>query len=151
MTLRWNWYGCPPIKSWCASLPKLPHPPTAVIASAHARAELKLLREPLSAAAHAACERVRTLESSGAFNCSGAGPACGKNVASQANVHGGLPTPSDERRLPPEDVKNSRTYEGMENQRDWASDCPCDHPIITPCWFSAPGLALPMGSLPDTW
>ena len=43
---------------------------TAVFASAHALSELDLLREPLSAAAHAAGERVRKLESSGAFSCS---------------------------------------------------------------------------------
>ena len=64
-----------PIESWYASLQKLPPPPTATFASVHARLELDLLREPLSAAAHTACDYVRTLESSGAFSCSELKPA----------------------------------------------------------------------------
>ena len=44
------------INNW--SLQKLPHPPTAVVALGHALAKMDLLREPLSAAAHTACEHV---------------------------------------------------------------------------------------------
>ena len=47
------------LDSWYASLPKLPPPPTAVFASAHALSEQDLLREPLSVGAHAAGEHVR--------------------------------------------------------------------------------------------
>ena len=134
------------IKNW-----KLPHPPTAVFASGHARAELKLLRERLSAAACAACEHVqRPLEPSTAREQV---PDCGENQASQAYVQGGLPTPSDERRLPPEDEKNSESYEGTENQRSGVSDWFWGDPIfVTPSWFSAPpGLALPIRWLLDDW
>ena len=65
----------------------------------------------------------------------------------------GLSTPSDERRLHPEKVNNSRCSEETQNQRDGASDWPCADPIFTtPSWFSAsPSLALPTGSLPDNW
>ena len=75
-----------PINSWYASLPKLPPPPTAVFASVHALPKLDLLREPPSAAAHTACEHVRTLESYRVFNCSGAGPDCGENEASKTYI-----------------------------------------------------------------
>ena len=137
-----------------ASLPQL-LPPTVVSASVHALAELNLSHEPLLAAAHTACEHVRTLESSGVFNCSGAGPACGENEASQTNVGRGLSTPSNERRLPPENVNNSWSDE----EKDGALDCSymsCwfrDDPIfIAPSWFSAPlRLTLPVGSRPDYW
>ena len=56
------------LESWYASLPKLPQPPTAVFASAHALSELDVLHEPMSTAAHTAGEHVRKLESSGAFS-----------------------------------------------------------------------------------
>ena len=68
-----------PIEGWYASLSKLPPPPTAVFASAHALSELDLLREPLSAAALTAGEHVHNLESSGAFSCSEMEPAYVEN------------------------------------------------------------------------
>ena len=49
------------IDSWFAPVPKLPLPPTGNFASVHDRSELDLLREPLSAEAHTACEHMRTL------------------------------------------------------------------------------------------
>ena len=89
----------------------------------------------------------------GIFDCPGAGPACGKNEASQTRTGRGLSTPSNEQRLRPEKVENSRCWEETKNQRDGASAWPCADPIfITPSWFSAPPrLALLMGSLPDNW
>ena len=63
-------HGANRSKSWCASLPKLPPPPTAVFASAHALSELDLLRESLLATAGTAGEHARKLESSRAFSCS---------------------------------------------------------------------------------
>ena len=87
-----------PIGSCCASLPKLPPPPTAVFASAHALLELDLLRcEPLSAAAHTACAHVRKLESPSAFNFSGER----LDEASQVTYVGERnSTPSNVRQLP---------------------------------------------------
>ena len=94
----WNPTDAPslnkPIKNWFASLPKLAPPPTAVCASVHAIAQLNLLREPLSAAVLTACEHVRTLESSGVFNCSGACLALGEI---EPYVGRELSTPSNER------------------------------------------------------
>ena len=69
---------------------------------------------------HTACEHVRTLESSGVFNCSRAGPARGEN---EPYVGRGLSTPSNERRWPPENAKNSWSVEGAEIQKDGALDC----------------------------
>ena len=137
VTLRWNWYGCKHgriqrvllhgtnrSKTGYASLPKLPLPPTAVFASVHALAKLNLLREPLSAAAHTACEHVRTLESSGVFNCSRAGPA---RDGHKPYVGRGLSTPPGERRWPPESVKNSWSEEGAENQKMGLRTAPTRH------------------------
>ena len=76
------------MESWYASLPKLPPPPTAVFTSAQDLLGLDLLREPLSAAAHTACEHVRILESSGAFSCSGVRPAHVEIEASQVTYEG---------------------------------------------------------------
>ena len=76
MILRWYWSGCTPGRIQRMPLhgiPRLPLLPTAVFASEHALVDMDLLREPLSAAAHAACEHVRTLESSRVFNRLGAG------------------------------------------------------------------------------
>ena len=148
-----------PIENWNASLPKLPPPPTAVFASVHALAELDLLREPLSAAAHTVCERVRTLKSSGVFSCSEAGPSCVENEVSQAHVEERVSTPSNVRRLPRDNVRNGWRDEKTETQPGGAPDCShtscwsCDDPIIiAPSWFSAPpGVTLPMGSRPHHW
>ena len=145
-----------PNEDWYASLAKPMPPPTAVFASVHALAEPNSLREPLLTAAHTACEHVRTLESSGVFNCSRAGSVRGEN---EPYVARGLFTPSNQRRWPPESVKNSWSGEGAENQKDGAPDCSytscwsCEGPIFTaPSWFSAPpGLTLLMGSRPDCW
>ena len=106
-----------PIEDGYASLPKLRPPPTAVFAPVHPLAELNLLREPLSAAAHAACEHARTLESSGVFNCSRVCLAPGENAP---YVERALCTPSNERRWPPESAKNRWSEEGSENQKDGA-------------------------------
>ena len=112
-----------------ASLPKLPSPPTAVFASVHALAQLNLLREPLSAAALSTCEHVQTLESSGVFNCSGAGLLVVKMKPRGTTSEEGFSTSSSEQRLLPEKVENSRWYEESKKQRDEASDWPC---FITP-------------------
>ena len=71
---------------WYAQLPKLPLPPTTVFASEHALAEMNLLREPVSAAAHTACEHVRTVELSEILSRSGAGTVCGEDDTSQSCV-----------------------------------------------------------------
>ena len=57
---------------------------------------LDLLREPLYSSAHTACEHVPTLESSGDFNCSGGGPACGEIGASRTYIERWLSTLSNE-------------------------------------------------------
>ena len=75
-TLRWNWRGrvCAFIQSIFGmhrcrrSLPLV-----VAFASVHVRSDLDLLREPLSAEAHTACEHVQTLEPSVVFSCSGVG------------------------------------------------------------------------------
>ena len=64
----------------------------------------------------------------------------------QTNVERGHSTPSNEKRLHPEKVENSRCFEETKNQRDETSDWPCADPIfITPSWFSAPPGRLAQG------
>ena len=114
MILHWIAYGWPPgpadapsentpINSWYASLSRLPHPPTVVFASEEALAEMNLLREPLSTAAHTACEHVRTLESSGILNRSGAGTLHGEDDGSRACVGAEFVAPPDMPRLSPDE------------------------------------------------
>ena len=118
--------------AFCNSLTCTSTPPTAVFESVHALAEMDLLREPLSAAAHTPCEHVRSLESSGVFNCSEAGPVCVEHDASQPCVGKEFFTTADGQRLLPEKVNNSRCFEETQNQKDAASDWPCAEPIFTP-------------------
>ena len=98
-----------PVNNWYASLPKLPLPPTAVFASAHALAEMDFLREPLSAAAHTACEHVRTLESFGSSTAReqvlSVVKMTPRNPASEKSVLRRMST------APPEKVNNSRCCE----------------------------------------
>ena len=101
-----------PIESWYASLPKLPPPPTAVFASAH--------REPLSATAHMAGERVRKLESSGAFNVSEMKPAFTHDGERNS-------TPSIVRQLPRERLKKRMGRETADRAAD------CSHTSCWPC------------------
>ena len=129
-----------PIESWYASLPMLPPAHTAVFASAHALSKLDLLREPLSAAAHAGGEHVRKLEPSSAFSCSNMEPAHVKNESPQTTYVGeSNPTPADVRQLSGENVKN-----------DWKNEkhtgrliCPKNPAGIAPI----PSSSLPIGSV----
>ena len=112
------------IEDWYAPLPKLPLPPVAVFASVHALAEPNLLREPLSAAAHTACEHVRTLESSRVFHCSRAGPARGEH---EHYVGRGHSTPSNERRIKKMGLRTAPTRLAGPAARRLGSPCPWDH------------------------
>ena len=76
--------------------------PAAVFASVHVFLKLDLLREPLSVAARTA----RTLESSGVFSCSRAGPARGEN---EPYIGRGLSTPSNERQKKERRIKKIQT------------------------------------------
>ena len=140
VTLRWNWYGCPP-----GRILRIPlHGRSRSIIGMHHHRSSRSLRPRSSRhfmpfrnricsvnrhrPRRTAC--VRTLESSGVFSCSGSG-SC-------------LSTP----RL--KNVKNRWSDESVENQkkglRDYShTSCwPCDGSIsIAPSWFSAPpGLTL---------
>ena len=101
--------------------------------SVHARAELDLLRDPLSAAAHTACAYVRTLEPSGAF--------------SRGKTFHAVKKSSDRllKTLRPDGAtKVWRVRKKGAADYSHTSCWPCDDPIfIAPSWFSAlPGLTL---------
>ena len=133
-----------PIESWCASLPKLPSTPTAVLASAPALSELNLLREPLSAAVHTAAEHVRKLESFGTFGYSELKPAYVDTEFLQM-THAGESNsmPSKVRQMSRDSVKTDRRDAKADGTADYLrTSCrPCDDPIFI----------APIGSMGRYW
>ena len=110
-----------PIKSWFASLPKLPPTPTAVFASAHT-----LSRSWIYSVNHCRLlpiqRDVRELESSGAFSFSEAKPACVETSTSQVTFAGeGISTPSNVRQLLRKGVRTVSKDEKAERAVDCSS------------------------------
>ena len=144
-----------PIESWCASLPKLPLPPTAVshqpmpswswICSVNHCQLLPIQQENMCA----------SLNPPGASSCSEMKLFYVENAPSQVTHAGETSTPTDVRQLPRKGGKNEWKDEKAEGA---AESSPhhigsCHDPIFTaPSWFNAPpGLGLPAGAGPDYW